>query len=270
MQESKQMRGESVERRRLSEAYVAKDDFETRAQSKLAERVKELEEENLKLRARVESAEKDASTDLEEKTSIESKFRQLEIRYATQSKQMDAKSSEVADLKRTLARERQEKQDLELQMQELQAQLADSETRSKRNQAQSDKVAKVEKYEKENKSLKQKMQDQHSKMRDLETELRKAACQGRTPGDIWRMVESIEAKNHFSEENNRMRSLATELETERNLMRKEVDLFRKRLSPEVCAAIRREAADAVAAAALENSEGCGVQPFRELSPQLTH
>jgi len=294
-QEQKLQSGEIDERRLLSETRAAKDDIEARMQSKLAA----CEEENTKLRARLESSEErlekeqqtaaqlrscldsKASTDLEEKSTNESQLSQLKIRFATQSKQLDDKGSEVTDLKRQLNRAMQERHDLDTQLQakgendelqqrnrELEAALADSETRNKRNQKESDKVAKVLTYEKENKSLKQKMQDQHSKMRDLENQLRQAACQSRTPGEVWRMVESLEAKNHFSEENGRLGSLKNDLETERDLMRKEVDLFRKRLAPEVCAAIRREAADAVAAAALEASEVTGVQPFRELSPRL--
>jgi chromosome segregation ATPase len=251
---------------------------------------------------RLQSAEErleKASIGSEEKSSIENQLSQMKIRNGTQQKQLDAKTAEISDLKRQLdakmsetsdlkrqltkasqdlSKALQDKHDLDMQLQaqqnddlpqrlrECEAQLAESEQRNKRNQAQSEKVAKLTQYEKENKSIKQKMQDQHSRMRDLENQLRQAACQSRTPGEIWRMVESLEAKHHFSEENGRLHRLASELETERDLMRKENELFRRRLAPDVCASIKHEAAAAVHAMALKE-EVCG-QPFRELTPQF--
>lgn len=223
-----------IERRRVSEAQVVQATAEQASQLRAErDKLRDERETSRKLRARLEEADQEiarlnarhkadqenaaewkAKAELASLASqatspptypegresrLEDQLGSLQVRFNTLKKLHDAKSVEVSDIKKQLDTKHKE--------------LAD------RDGERGDSEKKLQECLKENRNIRQKMENFSKDAQVADAEHRRIAAVARlmAPGEFMRNMKSSEAKNNFSQDNSRLCHRNAELETESKL-----------------------------------------------------
>jgi len=284
-QEERLRQVQHAEQQRLEKQ---KEELRTNAEERniLLDRIGKLEKQNVELQHSLSQTIQQKQSELDEKDrrlhEADCEVHRKDVQLQKLQEQL-AKFHETEclmhDKDQTLQQMKHEHQQqeasLHTQLLSLQAELQTLQKRHQEDQddsqlAEQEAAAEHHRQEKENRALWQKVHDQKSLIRDLESSFKRTWSVGNfiTPGDFNKMVEKSEARNGLSVINHRQICRITELETLQALHEKEMELHCRHLPAHVIAADKNEAAE-IALEAEDTSENDFTRPEPSEEPQLT-
>jgi len=206
---------------------ISRRDADSRAAASAAAAAQRERRETAQITAQLEARERAVAAKEHELVAMRHRAADLEHAHT----EMDQQRGEMALKRAELEQQRQEmEQQFERQRQEL-----DSQVKTQQ------KTAKHADHEKENRSLKQTMQDQKTELFNLESQLHREQCASSyiTPGEFLRMAKKHEGEL-FAHENSALKLRAANLEAEVREVRWHNELVRKHLPRSEWEAVAKE------------------------------